>query len=161
VGLVGSPQIAASGDYSREIGPRHLVETRGERTVITPRSSLAIRIQRFAVSNGCDKDLAPELAELLAECQYPRVLAAIACRESGFDLKARGSVGERGMYQIRPEVWGDPGRTVRSQTKKAEKVLLTLLDEHGGLSRAVERYNGSGRDAAHYRDQVLRLARSI
>lgn len=119
------------------------------------------RIERFALAHGCDPDLAPELADLLAECEYPRVMAAIACRESRFDTAAIGSVGERGMYQVRPDVWGDPGQSLKSQTDKAEAVLLALIKKHGGLSRAIARYNGDGRKAMEYRDDVLQLARSI
>lgn len=160
-GLAGSPQICAPADYSREVGSRYVVEARGEWTAFVARDTMVVRIERFAVANGCDPSLAPELAELLAECKYPRVMAAIAWRESRFNPKARGAVGERGMYQVRPEVWGDPGRSVHSQTEKTEKVLLALIDEHGGLSRAVERYNGSGTAAKRYREQVLATARSI
>lgn len=160
-GLATSPQLAAPADYHREVCSRYVVESRGGRTSFVARNPMVVRIEKFAMANGCDPDLAPELAELLAECRYPRVMAAIACRESGFDLKARGAVGERGMYQLRPELWGDPGRSARSQTEKAEDVLLALVEEHGSLSRGIERYNGSGTDAVRYREHVLRLARSI
>lgn len=161
VGLAGSPQLAAPSDYHREVGPRYVVENCGGRTTFVAKNPMVVRLERFALENGCAPSLAPELAELLAECKYPRVMAAIAWRESRFNPKARGAVGERGMYQVRPEVWGDPGRSVHSQTEKTEKVLLALIDEHGGLSRAVERYNGSGTAAKRYREQVLATARSI
>lgn len=161
VGLCASPKLSAPCDYHREVGPRYVVEARGERTVFVARNPLVARIERFAVANGCDPSLAPELAELLAECKYPRVMAAMAWRESRFKLKARGRLGEVGMFQVRPEVWGHPGRTLVSQTRKTQEVLSVLMEEHGNLSRAVMRYNGVGPDAKRYRDEVMQVARSI
>lgn len=161
LGIAGAPQYAAPSDYNREVGPRYIMEVKGYRMAFSPRAPLSIRIERFALSNGCDPDIAPELAELLVACDYPRVLAAIACRESRFDLEARGAVGERGMFQVRPDVWGDPGRSVYSQVQKTNEILSALIERHRNLSRAVERYNGTGADARRYCVEVLQLAQRI
>ena len=162
VGFACSPQSAAHGDYRREVGARYIVEARGERTAVVARNPMAVRIERFAVKNGCAPELAPELAELLAECRYPRVLAAIACRESRFNLKARGAVGEVGMFQVKKEIWGSPGKTCFSQVRKTRDILDLLVAESGGkLSVAIAKYNGSGSQAKKYAKAVMKLAASI
>ena len=130
--------------------------------MLVARSDLSKRIERFAVKNGADPAIAPELAELLSLCEHPRVLAAIAAKESRFDLQARGQCGEVGAFQIIPRHHGYPGRTWPAQTKAAERILNELVSDAGGkLSVAVRRYNGSGVKAARYSVHVLAMAKSI
>ena len=51
-------------------------------------------------------------------------LLALAELESSFNYKAVGQVGERGLFQIRPEMWGEVHTSsVAKQTKKALKIL--------------------------------------
>ena len=52
----------------------------------------------------------------------PEVLA-IAEIESGFNPGAVGGVGEIGLFQIRPEYWGNPGRNIQGQIRQGLKVL--------------------------------------
>lgn|SRR5574343_95653 len=51
-------------------------------------------------------------------------LLALAELESLFNYKAVGQVGERGLFQIRPEMWGEVHpSSVAKQTKKALEML--------------------------------------
>ncbi|WP_188055632.1 lytic transglycosylase domain-containing protein [Oryzomonas rubra] len=152
---------AGSGDYARHVSPEKIEGNRAGRVLLKPRSDLSKRIERFARKHGAG-DRAPEIADVLATCDHPRVLAAIAARESRFDLHARGRAGEIGAYQIMPHQWGHPGHTWSSQTRSAERILDELVDASGGrLALAVRRYNGAGANAEQYSKHVLALANSI
>lgn len=156
------PKICSSGVYSRHVTPESVVENRAGVTVSVERSSLSKRIERFAVKHGADPGIAPELAELLAACEHPRVLAAIAAKESNFRLHAKGKAGEVGAFQIRPEYHGHPGSTWGSQSKAAERLLKELVEASGGkLSSAVRKYNGAGPKAVRYASHVMAMAYSI
>jgi hypothetical protein len=160
--LASVPISASSADYYRRVSGSSVIECLGDRISSKPRSDLSMRIERFAVAHGAKPEVAPELAELIATCDHPRVLAAIAAKESNFNDRARGKAGEIGMYQVLPRVHGHPGRTWRDQTKTSERLLNELVSDAGGvLQVAVRRYNGSGPKAAHYAKHVMALARSI
>lgn len=156
------PKLAGSAEYSRTVSAENVIENRGGKVLLVPRSGLSKRIERFAVTYGAKPDIAPELAELISVHEHPRVLAAIAAKESGFNLSARGSAGEVGAYQIIPKLHGHPGRTWDSQTKAAERLLNELVsDANGKLEPAVRHYNGAGPKAVKYAKHVLALAKSI
>lgn len=53
-------------------------------------------------------------------------LLALAELESTFNPKAIGTVGEVGLYQIRPEYWGRVPKSIVGQTKKAHSMLSVL-----------------------------------
>ena len=157
-----SPQLCSSGEYTRRVLPETVEENRAGVTSSVKRSSLSRRIEAFAVKHGADPAIAPELAELLASYEHPRVLAAIAAKESNFRLNARGKAGEVGAFQIIPKYHGHPGKTWSSQTKAADRLLRELVsDARGRLEPAVIRYNGAGPRAERYAAHVLSLARSI
>jgi len=156
------PSICGSGEYSRKITPDAIVENRGGQHWVKQRSKLSKRIESFAVKYGADEMLAAEMAELLCALENGKVLAAIAAKESGFDVRALGRVGEVGAYQVLPKYWGDPGNNFSSQTEKADKILQELLDaSNGDLAAALERYNGTGLKAKAYASSVLSLAAKI
>lgn len=156
------PKICSSGVYSRQITPDSVVENRAGVITSTARTSLSKRIEGFAVKHGADPDLAPELAELLAVCEYPRVLTAIASKESRFNPDAIGSAGEIGAWQVREKFWGHPGETLAEQAKASEAILRDLVDASGGqLKPAIRRYNGSGKQAERYAEHVLKMALEI
>lgn len=156
------PKIVSSGEYTKRVSPEIIIENRAGVTVSVKRSSLSTRIERFAVAHGADPKTAPELAELLATCEHPRVLAAVAAKESNFRLDAKGKAGEVGAFQIIPRLHGHPGHTWGSQSKAAERLLRELVDASGGnLEAAVRRYNGSGPKAVRYASHVMAMARSI
>ena len=157
------PMQCGSAEYSRSVLPEVVIENKGGAVTSRARTGLSLRIERFVRKNGVSDDLAPELAELLSICKYPRVLSSIPVREKTyFDPGAIGAVGEIGAFQIRPEFWGHPGHDIFSQTLKAQDVLEQLVKEsNGSLSTAIRKYNGSGAQAEKYCRDVLRLARSI
>lgn len=156
------PKLSGSAEYSRTVSAENVIENRGGKVLLVARSGLSKRIERFAIAHGAKPDIAPELAELISVHEHPRVLAAIAAKESGFNLLARGSAGEVGAYQIIPKLHGHPGRTWDSQTKAAERLLNDLVsDANGKLEPAVRRYNGSGEKATRYAKHVMLMARSI
>lgn len=126
------------------------------------KAQLVGRLERFIQSHAKDPGVARSLARILVDCDHPRVLAAIAATESKFDLSARGRHGEVGAFQVKPSIWGHPGRTWRSQAKKSESVLKGLVSDAGGrLLPALRKYNGTGPAAERYADQVLAMATSI
>lgn len=156
------PQICSSGEYTRRVLPETVEENRAGVIVSVKRSSLSRRIEKFAVKHGADPAIAPELAELLASYEHPRVLAAIAAKESNFRLSARGKAGEVGAFQIIPKHHGHPGYTWSSQTSAADRLLRELLSDTGGrIEPAVRRYNGAGPKAVRYAKSVMVLVRSI
>jgi hypothetical protein len=156
------PALCSSGEYTRHVSSEKIVENRAGVIVSVKRSSLSKRIERFAVAHGADPEIAPELAELIAVCKHPRVLAAIAAKESNFNDRARGKAGEIGMYQVLPHMHGHPGQTWREQTQSSERILDELVLSAGGRLRvAVRRYNGSGPKAVRYAKHVLVMSRSI
>lgn len=62
----------------------------------------------------------------------PLLLQAIAKVESSFNPKARGKIGEIGLFQIRPEYHPiRPEMNVREQTRVAIKLLKALKVECG------------------------------
>ena len=156
------PKICSSGVYTKHVTPESIIENRAGVISSVKRSSLSRRIETFAVKHGADPKIAPELAELLAACEHPRVLAAVAAKESRFNPNAVGKSGEIGAWQVIPKHWGHPGRSLRSQAKKSEAILKELVDASGGkLEVAVRKYNGSGPKAVRYASHVMSMARSI
>lgn len=156
------PKICSSGVYTKHVTSESIVENRAGVISSVKRSSLSRRIETFAVKHGADPKVAPELAELLAACDHPRVLAAVAAKESNFRLDAKGKSGEVGAFQIIPRLHGHPGHTWGSQSKAAERLLRELVDASGGnLEAAVRRYNGSGPKAVRYASHVMAMAWSI
>ena len=157
------PSHASTANYSRIIHQDVVVETRGDRVVATERSGLSKRIERFIRLHHAPPDLAPAMAETLANSKYPRLLAGIPVREKTlYRTDVVGAVGEIGAYQVRPEIWGHPGNDIFSQIRKSEEIIIQLADESkGSLAVAVRKYNGSGKQAWLYSRDVLRLAKSI
>ena len=156
------PKICSSGVYSKHVTSESVIENRAGVISSVKRSSLSRRIEKFAVAHGADPAIAPELAELLAACEFPRVLAAMGAKESNFNPRAVGKAGEIGAWQVRAKYWGHPGRTLSSQALKSESILRDLVAESNGkLESAVRRYNGAGPKAVRYAAHVMSMARSI
>lgn len=156
------PTIPSSAEYTRDVSAENVIVNRGGEVLLKPRSDLSKRIERFAVKHGADPAIAPQLAELLAACDHPRVLTAIAAKESGFNIRARGKSGEVGAFQIIPRLHGHPGNSWESQTDAAERLLNELISDSGGrLDVAVRKYNGAGPKAIKYARHVMSMAMSI
>ena len=160
--LLLQSEVCSSADYTRHVSAENIIENRGGEVLLVPRSHLSRRIEKFAVAHGADPAIAPELAELLAACEHPRVLAAIAAKESNFNLRAGGKSGEVGAFQRLPRVWGHPGRTRGSRSKASARILQKLVSKADGkLLPAVRRYTGSGPMAVRYAHHIMKLAYSI
>lgn len=154
------PNLCGSAEYTRNVSAENVIENRAGQVLLTPRSGLSKRIENFI--RKYRKNDAAVWAEVIAACEHPRVLAAIAARESQFDERAIGRLGEIGAYQQRPEIHGHPGVSILEQTQSAEKLLSELVAEsHGKLYQAVRAYNGAGPRAEQYAASVLAVARSI
>lgn len=156
------PSLCGSGEYFRKISTDELVENRAGRIFTMQRSDLSKRIETFVRNYGADHAMAAEMAELLGTLENGKVLAAIAATESGFDIQAEGRSGEIGAYQVRPEFWGHPGDSFRSQTEKTNSILEELLrSSNGNLESALRKYNGKGHKSEMYASRVLSLVSSI
>lgn len=139
-----------------------VVKYENKHKIINQRTELSKRIETFARNNGADEDMAAEMAELLSTLENGKVLAAIAAKESGFNVRAKGKVGEIGAYQVRPQFWGHPGETFKSQTEKTNQILEELLSTcNGNLESALEKYNGRGEKSKRYASSVLALVSKI
>lgn len=95
------------------------------------------------------------IASVIARSRYPFTLAAIAKVESDFRPQIKGDSGKsHGLYQIQSQHWGSFDKSVEGQTRKAEQVFSELVREYG-YKTAIERWNGSGKQARQYRQKVL------
>lgn len=81
---------------------------------------------------------------------FPQVSLTIGCVESGMSTTAIGKAGERGAFQVREKYWGKVPKTLKGQMQQHNTILLDLVNEHGTLPKAVERYNGRGKKAKRY-----------
>lgn len=120
-------------------------------TVIENPNSIDNMINDKRISNAINKS------------KYPYTLAAIAKRETGgsFNPQTIGDKGKSyGLYQIQERHWGKFDKSIEGQTKKAEQILDELIKEHG-YNKAVERYNGSGKQARAYKQDVLATVRKL
>lgn len=115
-------------------------------------------------SNSIDKMINNKrISNAINKSKYPYTLAAIAKRETGgtFNPQTIGDKGKSyGLYQIQERHWGKFDKSIEGQTKKAEQILDELIKEHG-YNKAVERYNGSGKQARAYKQDVLATVRKL
>lgn len=102
---------------------------------------------------------AEELAIALLLCppDYREVLAAIAVRETNGDPTVIGSVGEKGIFQVREKYWGRVPQDIAGQVLQASYIYATLHKSYGSEYRAVKAYNGSGYKAERYAYAVLAM----
>lgn len=150
---VAVPAVCGSADYREEHHPAHVVEYRGDHVVTRRQPEVVTRIW------GLAGDVA--LAELIASTSYPRELAAIGAVESGYDPQAVGSRGERGIYQVRPDIWGPVPDDPAGQTLQAEEILERLVREHGSILEGIRRYNGSGPASRRYLRTVQAVMQTL
>lgn len=119
-----------------------------------------------AQSNTCETKLKryirdDYIAEVIARSGYPYLLAAIAKVESDYKPQIKGDGGDsHGLYQIQEKHWGTFDKSVEGQTLKAEQILSELIKQHG-YSMAVERWNGTGKQARAYKKKVFACMKDI
>lgn len=101
------------------------------------------------------------LTTVFANSKYPYLLTAIAKVESDYKPQIRGDHGKSfGLYQIQSRYWGVVPDSVEGQTRHAERIIGCLIKQHG-LTKAVERYNGSGRGSRRYRQKVFLVMKQL
>lgn len=92
------------------------------------------------------------MARAVAHKKHGTLLAKISIVESGGDHRAVGKAGERGAFQVRPELWGDVPLYPDQQADQAEQILEAYLRYRGGVFAALSGYNG---------DRTGRYARKV
>lgn len=125
-----------------------------------PLSPLELKLSRFIRVHSSKADPV-ETARTLAKAKRPKLMAAIACRESHFDSGAVGRDGELSMFQILKWPGGDPRDTARALAVAERHLEGKIADAGGDLWDGVRRYNGKGKAARRYREEVKALFRSI
>lgn len=92
----------------------------------------------------------------LFDLQRPALTSAQSLVESGANIYAIGSVGERGAFQVREKYWGKVPKDMLSQARQAESILDSLIIEcNGDTYIALQRYNGIGSAATNYAEAVI------
>lgn len=165
IGILLLPAICGSGEYAEIHQPDCIIENRGGIVHVRQQPEIVGRLSRF-ISRRRDLQCVStldhvQLAEELAATSHPKALAAIGQVESGFDPQARGKAGERGAWQVRPELWGAVPNTVNAQLHQAEEILEQLIRTEGTLTKAIQSYNGNGPKARKYQSTVLKTIKEI
>ena len=89
------------------------------------------------------------------DLQRPHLTVTQGYIESNMNSKARGKCNEKGAWQVREKYWGKVPKTLKEQAHQAERILNELLVEnHNNLHTAIVKYNGSGRKAVRYANEV-------
>lgn len=102
------------------------------------------------------------LAKKIRQTKHPKTLTAILTVESNGKPAAIGKVGEKGLYQVRPEIHGPVSSDPLAQTDQAARILEDLVAENDGdLRKAIQRYNGSGKKSRKYASQVSAISGRI
>ena len=90
--------------------------------------------------------------------ENPELLLALIAVESHYNVWCRGSAGEVGLCQIRPDFHGasavdliDPEANV----KTAARILRENIRAAGSIEGGLRRYNGTGEAAERYAARVL------
>lgn len=106
-----------------------------------------------------------EIGIAVCKTKNPRLMAAIAIKESSGDTKAIGDSGDsRGAFQVQEKHWSKVPSTATEQALQAEKILEELVaSSRGRLRSGLEKYN-TGRVGTkageRYATDVLRIAKA-
>ena len=96
------------------------------------------------------------IASVIEQSKYPYLLAVMAKVESDFRPRIKGDGGDSfGLWQIQEKHWGRVGETIEEQCRMAETILESLIKVYG-YPKAIERWNGQGKQARDYRRKVLK-----
>lgn len=159
IAAVLTATTAGSADYAIISQQDLTIINEGGTITIIQQPPIIGRLANFAARHGSETPL--EIAEILSVCRYPKVMAAIAARESNFNPDAIGKDGEISMFQLLDPPEGlDP-----EDNQAALDAAIQLLEEKvaatGSLHKAIRAYNGKGEKSRHYRDDVLKLINEI
>lgn len=107
-----------------------------------------------------------EIGIAVCKTKNPKLMAAIAIKESSGDSKAIGDSGDsKGAFQVQEKHWSQVPSTATEQALQAEKILEELVaSSRGRLRSGLAKYNGGDRPprvSYRYADDVLRLKRRI
>jgi len=156
------PKIAGCGDFSIKSDIDHVTLNKAGIIEVIPQNKDIRSIARFALKYGVERDIALEFGMVLAETKYPKTLAAIAARESGFRTGVVGRDGERSAFQILDWPRGKNPKSIRVSANEAEAVLdRKIAASKGNFWKGVERYNGAGKQARLYAQNIRRLRAQI
>jgi len=115
------------------------------------------------VNAGCNLQT---VETLIGDPLLARAVFSIIQIESACNPRARGSSGEIGAAQIRPEIWAEPlmdagvissPRDLWTMDGSIRASAWILESLPGSMPEKIRRYNGSGAAARRYRDTVLHL----
>jgi hypothetical protein len=132
-------------------------------TTLVPHETPLPPPKEETISAGCNLQT---IETLVGDLELARAVFAVIQVESGCNPRARGSSGEIGAAQIRPEIWAsslveagvisDPKDlwTMDGSIASAAWILVTLP---GSMPEKIRRYNGSGDKARQYRNKVLHI----
>lgn len=118
----------------------------------------------FFMRHGSPQPL--EMALAVAKTKNPKLMAAVAVRESNGNPKAVGDGGaSKGAWQVQEKHWAKVPTTATEQALQAEKILEELVaSSQGRLQSGLEKYN-TGRVGTkagkRYATDVLRLKRRL
>ena len=104
--------------------------------------------------------LARAIVNVTRDRREQRLLASVAVVESRGNPLAIGKRGERGAYQVRPDLHGPVPADINGQTEQALAILRNNTDRYG-IRAGVRIYNGSGPKAERYATTVLAYAGEI
>ena len=89
-----------------------------------------------------------EMAEAVLATRNPRLLAAVASRETGGNPSVRRTGFRKrhdGAFQVNKKHWGKVSRDPVEQALQAEAVLTELVEEKGGIVAGLNAYGGDSR----------------
>ena len=129
-------------------------------TLAIPDVALPPPVEEVATA-GCNLQT---VETLVGDPLLARAVFSIIQIESGCNPRARGSSGEIGAAQIRPEIWADSlmdagvissPRDLWTMDGSIRASAWILESLPGSMPEKIRRYNGSGAAARRYRDTVL------
>jgi hypothetical protein len=106
------------------------------------------------------------MAKAVLATKKPKLMAAIAIKESNGNPKAVGDNGaSKGAFQVQAKHWGTVSNDPVKQALQSERILEELaLASRGRLRQTLAMYNGGNKpskSAYRYADDVIRKVNSI
>jgi hypothetical protein len=147
------PKIVDCSDYIRIFSPIRVVEIRGEKVVIIPRPKRFKQLFYFVASHPKEKNPI-QTTELLYNCKYPEIMAAIASIESGFYSGAIGTYDERTKWQILE--WSKEDLKDDQHALNRAIQIFEEKKKNRNISDAIKAYNGKGKKAEIYKRNVIK-----
>lgn len=86
-----------------------------------------------------------EMANAVLKTKSPRLLAAIAVKETGGNPSTRATGYKKrhhGAFQVNPKHWGAVSSDPVKQAKQSEAILTELVQEKGGIVKGLNAYGG-------------------